>query len=81
LCYGGMIAEFDLEDSYVPELDPRQFQLLLQASKAQAFTELKQVENPKAEKKERRNIITAQRTKHAIDRRGGSKTYRGYGRK
>ena len=48
---------------YVPDLDARQFQLLLQASKAQAFYELKQVENPKAEKKERKNTILAQRTK------------------
>lgn len=81
LCSGGVEPDFDLDDDYTPELDPRQFQLLLNASKAQAFIELKQVENPKAEKKERKNTITAQRTKNAIDRRGGSRTYRGYGRK
>lgn len=81
MCHGALEAEFSLTNTYIPELDPRQFQLLLQASKAQAFVELKQIENPKAERKERKNEILAQRTKHAIDRRGGSKTYRRYGRK
>ena len=81
LCYGGIEPTFTLADNYTPDLDPRQFQLLLQASKAQAFQELKQVANQKAETKERRNSITAQRTKHAIDRRGGRQTYIGYGRK
>jgi len=79
LCEGMIEPTFTMSDSYTPDLDPRQFQLLLQAAKAQAFIELKQVENPKAEKKERRNIITAQRTKNNIDRRTGM--YRGYGRK
>ncbi|RUP39331.1 MAG: hypothetical protein EKK63_10045 [Acinetobacter sp.] len=81
MCFGSIEPDFTLSDTFVPELDAQQFQLLLQASKAQAFVELKQVENPKAERKERKNEILAQRTKHAIDRRGGSQTYRRYGRK
>lgn len=81
LCYGAIEPTFTLSDSYEPELDPRQHQLLLQAAKAQAFVELKQSENPKAERKERRNIILAQKTKNNIDRRGGSETYRAYGRR
>lgn len=81
MCYGQMEPTFTLEDTYTPDLDPRQFDLLLNAAKAQAFVELKQIQNPKAETKERKGEINAQRTKHAIDRRGGSQTYRGYGRK
>jgi hypothetical protein len=81
MCWGQVVPTFSLTDSFTPDLDPRQFQFLLQASKAQAFIELKQIENPKAEKKERKNEILAQRTKHAIDKRTGSQTYRGYGRR
>lgn len=81
LCWGQVVPTWVMDDDFTPDLDARQFQLLLQSAKAQAFVELKQVENPKAEKKERRNEILAQRTKHAIDKRTGSQTYRGYGRK
>jgi hypothetical protein len=81
LCWGQVVPTWEMDDTFIPDLDPRQFQFLLQASKAQAFVELKQIENPKAEKKERRNEILAQRTKHAIDKRTGSQTYRGYGRR
>lgn len=81
LCYGAIEPTFSLVDTFTPDLDPRQFDLLLNASKAQAFVELKQIQNPKAEVKERKGEINAQRTKHAIDRRTGSQTYRGYGRK
>lgn len=81
LCYGYLEPTFTLEDTFVPDLDPRQHQLLLQAAKAQAFVELKQTENPKAEKKERRNIILSQRTKNAIDRRSDKQSYIGFGRK
>lgn len=78
---GTIIPTFVLEDDFIPDLDARQFQLLLQSAKAQSFIELKQIENPKAEKKERSNQILAQRTKNAIDKRTGSQTYRGYGRR
>jgi hypothetical protein len=81
MCYGAVEPTFTMEDTHTPDLDPRQFDLLLNAAKAQAFVELKQIQNPKAEIKERKGEINAQRTKHAIDRRTGSQTYRGYGRK
>lgn len=81
LCTGTILPDFTMSDTYTPDLDPRQFQLLLQAAKSQAFVEIKQVENPKSEKKERRNEILAQRNKQAVDRRTGSQTYRRYGRK
>ena len=81
MCFGSIEPEFTMSDTFVPDLDAQQFQLLLQSAKAQSFVEFKQVQNPKAEQKERKNEILAQRTKHGIDRRGGSETYRRYGRK
>lgn len=80
-CYGGILPTFSMTNNYVPDLDARQFQLLLQEAKSQAFTELKQVSNPTAEKKARRNEILAQRTKHAIDRRPGLALGPKFGRK
>jgi hypothetical protein len=81
MCWGTIVPTFTMSDNYTPDIDPRQFQLLLQAAKAQAYVEIKQIENPKAEKKERRNEILAQRNKNAIDRRTGSQKYRRFGRK
>lgn len=79
LCTGPLSPNWSMTDTFVPDLDARQFQLLLQAAKSQSFVEIKQVENPKAERKERRNEILAQRTKDKVDPRTG--LYRGYGRK
>ena len=78
MCWGLIEPDFTMTDAFTPNLDARQFQLLLQAAKAQSFVELKQVENPKAERKERRNEIVAQRTKQKV---GERLKYRGYGRK
>lgn len=80
-CYGGILPTFSLTDTYVPDLDARQFQLLLQDAKAQAFVELKQVPNPTAERKARKNEILAQRTKDAVDHRPALFKNPRYGRK
>lgn len=80
-CFGLISPTFSLQDTFTPVLDPRQFQLWLQATKAQAFVELKQSENPKAERKERRNWILARRTKDGIDKRPAIQRRQGYGRK
>lgn len=63
LGWGNILPEFKLEDDFVPDLDPRQFQLLLQDAKSTAHVELKQAPNPKAEQKYRKNQILAQRTR------------------
>lgn len=80
-CYGGILPTFSMTNNYIPDLDARQFQLLLQEAKAQAFTELKQVTNPTAEKKARRNELLAQRTKKAVDKRPGLTFAPKFGRK
>lgn len=83
--YGGLIPVFSLQDSFVPQLDARQFQLLLQSAKAQSFIEKKQVANDKAEKKERKHRILAYKNNHkdATDTRSALQKHnrkKGYGR-
>ena len=80
--YGGLIPVFNMNDNFIPKLDARQFQLLLNAAKAQAFIEIKQVENAKAERKERRHKILAYREQNNTDPRSEVKKRKrkGYGR-
>lgn len=66
-CYGMMIPSFVRNDTFVPDLDPRQFTLLLNEAKAQAFIELKQIENTKAEKRAKKGWDFSQRHKDVID--------------
>lgn len=61
--YGLLSPEFILSNDFIPDLDHRQFQLLLQDAKATAHMELKQQQNPKAEQKYRYNRILAQKTR------------------
>jgi len=76
--FGLSIPSWTASDGFTPDLDARQFTLLLNEAKAQASIELKQAANPKAEKRARRGWIQAQRTKKNIDK---TTTYIGYGRK
>lgn len=79
--YGPVVPTFQLDDTYVPELNPRQFALLLNAAKAQAFIEVKQTANDKAEKKERRHRILAAKTLDQTDNRPAIFKRQGYGRR
>lgn len=78
--YGGLVPTFTMTDAFVPQLDPRQFQLLLNAAKAQAFVELKQTTNEKAERKERRHRILGYKTQDNTDPRTAVQKRKGYGR-
>lgn len=79
--YGGLIPVFSMVDNFIPQLDARQFQLLLNSAKAQAFIELKQVANEKAERRERRHQILAYKTQNNTDNRSALKKHkRSYGR-
>lgn len=80
MVFGSQIPQFDMVDTFVPKLDPRQFQLLLNSAKAQAHIELKQSTNPKAEKKERRHRILANKTKSMTEQRKQIQIRKGYGR-
>lgn len=79
--YGAIEKTFSLEDSFIPDLDPRHFPLLLNMAKAQAFVELKQTENAKTEKKERRHRLLAYKTKDSTDNRTALQRHQGYGRR
>jgi hypothetical protein len=70
-----------MENDFIPKLDARHFQLLLSSAKAQAFIELKQTANTREERKERRQMILAQKTKDSVDNRPELLKRGGYGRK
>ena len=78
--YGGLIPQFTMNDNFVPKLDARQFQLLLNAAKSQAFIELKQVENADAARKSRRHRILMNKTQDNTDPRKEIKKHKGFGR-
>lgn len=78
--YGGLVPDFQMVDTFIPKLDPRQFQLLLNAAKAQASIEVKQLENVKAERKERRHRILMYKEQDNTDSRPEIYKRKGYGR-
>lgn len=80
-CYGPVVPTFDLSDTFIPNLNPKQFALLLNAAKAQAFVEVKQTQNDKAEKKERRHRILAAKELDQTDNRPAIFKRQGYGRR
>ena len=61
--YGQSHPTLTLADASVPDLDARQFQLLYNKAKSQAFIELKQASNPISEKRERNHMLKSQRYK------------------
>lgn len=63
MAYGQKIPVFLRQDSFVPNLEPRQFTLLYNEAKAQCFSDLKQVTNGRAEQKARRGWVHSQRKK------------------
>lgn len=81
LGFGSLVPEFSFEDTFVPELDPRQFQLLLSEAKAMAFVELKQAANSTAEKKARRNRIVGQKIRDDNDPAWANQRHAAFGRK
>ncbi len=60
-CYGMRIPPFIRADSFIPDFEPRQFSLFFNEAKSQAFLELKQVENGKAEQRARKGWVQAHR--------------------
>lgn len=60
-CYGMLIPEFIRDDEFTPDLEPRQFTLLFNEAKSQAFLDLKQVQNAKSEQRARKGWVQAHR--------------------
>lgn len=61
--YCKLIIPFLMEDTFIPEMDEPQFDLLLNEAKALAWTELKQSPNPKAEQYAKRGWSYLNKTK------------------
>lgn len=66
LCFGELAATFTNSDTWVPNLHPHQFPLLLNEAKALAWAELKQASHMKAEKMARDNKVHLQKSKRAV---------------
>lgn len=82
MVYGEYEPTFTMSDSFVPDLDSRQFSLLYNEAKALAFAELKQTEHARAEKAAKRGWVTLAHQKNAIPTNYPFfKTLPNYGRK
>jgi hypothetical protein len=66
-CFGEKLPVFLMQDTYIPELDDKQFPLLLNEAKSLAFLELKQMSHPKAEQESKRQWSSMQRDKFTAD--------------
>jgi hypothetical protein len=69
MVYGQKFPFFIRENSWVPEIDLKQFSILLNEVKALAFSELKQVPNASAERQARRGWVHNQKHKQEIGRK------------
>lgn len=76
--YGSRFKSFTLSDTFTPDLPDKFFPLLLAEAKAQAFAELKQVSNSKAEITSRRQRAKLQKDKQRIR---GDHAYNSYPRR
>lgn len=63
LSFGLTAPDFEIADSFIPDLDDLQFPLLLNEAKALAFLELKQINNDAALRESSRHWRNLQRTK------------------
>lgn len=66
-CWGLKEASWSHTSSHTPALDHKLSNLLFQRAKSQCFMELKQVEQPSAERKARRAELTLNKEKHDIN--------------
>jgi hypothetical protein len=66
LGYGFKITDFEKLDSFVPQLLPQQFALLINEAKSLAWAELKQSPHQKAEMSAKRNWRHLQKTRQSI---------------
>lgn len=66
LAYGPRRTTFESTDTFVPNLQPNQFALLLSESKSLAWMELKQTAHAKAEQSAKRNWTHLQKSRRGI---------------
>lgn len=77
-CYGRVRPTFTISDSFVPDLPEQMFSYLLNESKAVAFVDLKQTQNPKAEQ---HSLTQKRRMSQENWRLAGGIKFPDYGRK
>lgn len=65
-CYGMLIPEFTRSNDWIAPLEPRQFSLYFNEAKSQAFVDLKQIANQKAEQRARRGWVQMQRKQPTV---------------
>jgi hypothetical protein len=68
VCYGLILPEFKLEDTFVPDLAPQHFNLLLNSARVQAAYELNREQDTLVNDRARKELVTAD--KHAQRVRG-----------
>lgn len=81
MCWGQKEFPWTVSDTFIPDLDDKQHQLLLNEAKALAFAELKQAIHPKAEKTIRRQWIDGQSDKTKVPLQTAHQRDPNYGRK
>lgn len=81
MCWGQKEFAWSDTDTFVPDLDDKQHQLLLNEAKSMCFAELKQAMHPKAEKNARRQWIDGQSDKTKIPLQTAHQRGQHYGRK
>lgn len=81
MCWGQLSFAWSDADLFVPDLDDKQHQLLLNEAKSMCFMELKQAQHPKAEKNARRQWIDGQSDKTKIPLLTAQQRGNNYGRK
>lgn len=67
-CFGELTNVFTESDTFIPNLQPQQFALLLSEAKALAWAELKQAQHQKAEQAARNNWVHLQTSKRNTPR-------------
>lgn len=81
LCKALTYPSFEMEDAFIPNLDPTQFSYYLNKAKVRAFAELKQTQNAEAGGEARRQKIIIQKRKERTPERSAIERAPKYGRR
>lgn len=81
VCFGRNIIPFTLSDTFIPDLEEGQFDLLINEAKALAWAEMKQTSHAIAERNSRRGWATVQKQKHSLPHASDFDKLPNYGRK
>lgn len=81
LCFGKKNVTWEMTDTFVPDLDDKQFPLLLNEAKSLAFAETKQVQHPLADRNARRGWVNLQKDKTKIQLQSDLDRLPDFGRK